>query len=279
MNVAGCTGPIVVALVIAYHAWPAVFVFSGIAAVLGSLLIFVMIEWPVPRALNQEKMASNQMQGRGTWKDLMRSPLMWVMCFSYFLVFMARTAALEWGQLYLIQELKHSQHIGSLFISCMEVGGVVGSVSSGYFADIMVARSKNMLHGSPRMMVTTIFVCVFAAALHCFLFLMNAGSSDFLIMIVGFFMGVGIYGPISLYGVMAIEASPVHLQGTSHAIVSLAASIGAITAGLPFSLVAQELNWRGAFIILEFLLILAVVLKVLTRNLKYKMVDTKKKMQ
>src|SRR6218665_2048277 len=43
-------------------------------------------------------------------------------------------------------------------------------------------------------------------------------------MSVGFVMGFGIYGPVSLYGVMAIEAAPTHLSGTSHAIVSLASN-------------------------------------------------------
>jgi len=43
-----------------------------------------------------------------------------------------------------------------------------------------------------------------------------------LISLVGFIIGFGVYGPVSLYGVMAIEAAPTHLSGTSHAIVSFA---------------------------------------------------------
>ena len=37
-------------------------------------------------------------------------------------------------------------------------------------------------------------------------------------------MGFGFYGPVSLYGVMAIEAAPTHLSGTSHAIVAMSAN-------------------------------------------------------
>jgi len=43
-----------------------------------------------------------------------------------------------------------------------------------------------------------------------------------LISLIGFIIGFGVYGPVSLYGVMAIEAAPTHLSGTSHAIVSFA---------------------------------------------------------
>lgn len=41
---------------------------------------------------------------------------------------------------------------------------------------------------------------------------------------VGALMGCSIYGPISLYGVMAMESAPVHLSGTSHAMAALAAN-------------------------------------------------------
>ena len=44
------------------------------------------------------------------------------------------------------------------------------------------------------------------------------------ISIVAFLFGFGIYGPIAVYGVMAIESAPAHLSGTSHAIVGLFAN-------------------------------------------------------
>ena len=43
-------------------------------------------------------------------------------------------------------------------------------------------------------------------------------------MMVGFILGGGLYGPTALYGIMAVEAAPAHLSGTSHAIVSMASS-------------------------------------------------------
>ena len=44
------------------------------------------------------------------------------------------------------------------------------------------------------------------------------------IAISGFLVGFGIYGPVALYGVMAMEAAPSHLSGTAHAITGLAAN-------------------------------------------------------
>lgn len=43
--------------------------------------------------------------GRGTWTDLFYSPLFWSLCLCHMVVMAIRIAALDWGQLYLIQDL------------------------------------------------------------------------------------------------------------------------------------------------------------------------------
>jgi len=55
-------------------------------------------------------------------------------------------------------------------------------------------------------------------------------------------------------------------------------SVGAVLAGLPFSYIAKLIEWRGAFIVLEVLLIGVLVLKIIMRNVEYKMVPTRKKL-
>ncbi|ESN98136.1 hypothetical protein HELRODRAFT_185876 [Helobdella robusta] len=283
MNVACALGPILTAYILFQNSfWKICFVIYGIAAVLGSVVSFMMIRVDDQGSNTNNSTAANQnLRGRGSWNDLLKSPFMWVVCLSYMLVFMARTAALDWGQLFIIQELGHSTYVGSLFISCMEVGGVLGSISAGYIADMLVADTEqtSSITGSPRMTVATVYVLILTVSLHLLLFFITSASSQIFIAAIGFLMGLGAYGPISIYGVMSMEASPVHLQGTSHAIASLAANVGAVTAGLPFSMVANSLNWRGAFIIMESTLAGMLVIKVLTRNLEYKMVSTKKKIQ
>ena len=44
------------------------------------------------------------------------------------------------------------------------------------------------------------------------------------IMLVGAGLGATLYGCISLYGIMSMEAAPSHLAGTSHAIACLFAN-------------------------------------------------------
>eukprot|EP00914_Ancora_sagittata_P000335 GHVO01000946.1.p1 GENE.GHVO01000946.1~~GHVO01000946.1.p1 ORF type:complete len:417 (+),score=18.11 GHVO01000946.1:1-1251(+) len=289
MNLACSVGPLLSAFLIARSSWRWCMSLYGIITMVVAVVgFFFLVNSPTdvgfesfgddaPKKDNKGKVKG---RGRGTWQEMIKSPFMWVMCVSYLVVFLARTAALDWGQLYLIQELNQSEYIGSLFISSLEMGGIIGSVAAGYIADKMVAMSRREdTKGSPRMTVTLGFVILFTSALHLFLFHVNSTTPQVVIMIIGFIIGFGLYGPISLYGVMAIEAAPSHLTGTSHAIVSLAANIGAILAGLPFSYLAKQFEWKGAFIVLEALSIGVIIMKVITRNLEYKVVLIKKKMQ
>lgn len=41
---------------------------------------------------------------------------------------------------------------------------------------------------------------------------------------VGMILGASMFGPISIYGIVASESFPAHLSGTAHAIVALAAN-------------------------------------------------------
>ena len=51
-------------------------------------------------------------RGRGTWPDMLSSPFMWVLCVSYMVVYLGRTAALDWAQLLLIQEKGQTEYMG-----------------------------------------------------------------------------------------------------------------------------------------------------------------------
>lgn len=290
MNVACSVGPLVTLFLLEKARWQACFILFGLTSLTVSVLCFFCI-WNSPTDIGHpsctdttnnksDAKGKGRGRGRGTWQDMVRSPFMWVVCTCYLVLFMGRTATLDWAQLYLIQELGQSPYIGSLFISSLEVGGIIGSILAGYIADRLVATSqRDDVQGTPRMTVAMVYVVIYISGLHALTFLVNGGTSQLLIMLVGFVMGFGIYGPVSLYGVMAIEAAPTHLSGTSHAIVSLASNIGAILAGFPFSYVAKHIEWKGSFILLEVLLIGVLVLKIMTRNLEYKMVPTKKKLQ
>lgn len=101
-----------------------------------------------------------------TLADFLLSPFLWVLSLCYLVVFGVKTAATDWGQLFLMQEkgqtalmgrqwkdcsrltFSLSRHVetlaaiftGSTYMSALEVGGFVGSLASGFLTDRAVAR-------------------------------------------------------------------------------------------------------------------------------------------
>lgn len=66
---------------------------------------------------------------------------------------------------------------------------------------------------------------------------------------------------------------------TNSSFCDLFLAVGAVMAGLPISYVATLIQWRGAFMLIEVLLAVILALTVLTRNLEYKIVGTRKKLE
>lgn len=43
---------------------------------------------------------------------LFRDPYMWLLSLTFMVVFCAKTTTVDWGQMYLVEEKRHSQHVG-----------------------------------------------------------------------------------------------------------------------------------------------------------------------
>jgi sugar phosphate permease len=76
----------------------------------------------------------------------------------------------------------------------------------------------------------------------CFI---NPSSSSILINFIDLLAGFSNQGPITIICIMAMEFAPKSLSGTTHAIVRLAANLGAICARLLFSLLSKFYSWNS----------------------------------
>lgn len=216
----------------------------------------------------------------GTLGSLIRSPFLWLVSMAYLIVFCAKTSAVDWGQLYLIEDRKQSQYSANAFTSSVESGGFFGGVLAGYITDWVVKRRSpeqiSSDKGNLRMDVAVYFMAGVVGFLHLLQFNIIETSSQLWIATLGFMLGVCFYGPIAIYGVVACENSPAHLSGTAHAIVALAANVGAIISGLPFSYIAKFYSWSAIFFILEIVSGVMVIVMVLCRNMSSNIGKVKK---
>ena len=151
-----------------------------------------------------------------------------------------------------------------------ELAGIVGSIASGIMTDWMCSSSssKTVSNGndcsSIRMRLVRYYCVGLLAAVHVFNWHVSAATPYAVLMALASVSGFLCYGAISLLGVIAVEFVPADMSGTSHALATLAANVGAVSAGLPFGLVVQLASWTFALGVVQLLAALVTVYLFLT---------------
>lgn len=266
-NISGGISPFIAAYLITNYGWrTSVLFFGSVSVIIGIISLFTLVNSPKDVNLSSfnssgnKKDTKNGSKGKETVTELIKNPMLWIVAVSYMSVFCSKTSSTDWGQIYLIDDRKQSQYVASAFTSSLETGGFIGSILAGWLTDVYLRmkNEKNTVKG--RMPVAIIMMAGVAVCFHLLYFNVNANTSKYMIISLGFVLGACLYGPIALFGILASESSPPHLSGTAHAMVALAANIGAIISGLPFSFVAKSYSWGSIFLLLEIVTIATIVI-------------------
>ncbi|XP_056299106.1 glucose-6-phosphate exchanger SLC37A4b [Pseudoliparis swirei] len=298
MNLAGSLGPILATVLLQYYDWRTILSMSGIVCASFSIVCVVFIknepkDVGLPSIEAAAKKGAKGGNGESTLKEFLLSPFLWVLSLGYLVVFGVKTAATDWGQLFLMQEKGQTVLMGSTYMSALELGGFVGSLTAGFLSDRAVAQRGLGTHGNPRhslllLMMAGMCVSMFlfrvtitpempkeaplwVQALHPVSVLVGVPEKEIWILFLGAMFGFSSYGPIALFGVIASESAPSNFCGTSHAVVALMANVGAFMAGLPFSTIAKKHSWDTAFWVAEVTMAVATVAFFLARNMRTKM--------
>ncbi|CAG5876063.1 unnamed protein product [Menidia menidia] len=298
MNLAGSLGPLLVTLLLQHYHWRLILTASGLVCASFSFVCLVFVkneptDVGLPSVGVAAKKGAKGGNGESTLREFLLSPFLWVLSLGYLVVFGVKTAATDWGQLFLMQEKGQTALMGSTYMSALEVGGFVGSLASGLISDRAVARKGLGTHGNPRhalliVMMAGMYVSMYlfrvtitpevpqeaplwVQVLHPVSVLLGVSEKEIWILLLGAVFGFSSYGPIALFGVIASESAPSNFCGTSHAVVALMANVGAFMAGLPFSTIAKQHSWDTAFWVAEVVMGVATIVFFLLRNMRTKM--------
>eukprot|EP00057_Strongylocentrotus_purpuratus_P008912 XP_011663386.1 PREDICTED: glucose-6-phosphate translocase-like [Strongylocentrotus purpuratus] len=88
-----------------------------------------------------------------------------------------------------------------------------------------------------------------------------------LILLVGLCLGIAQKSCVVLFGILAVENSPIHLSGTVHAFAALASSVGGVLAGLPLTYISQHYTWSHTLYCMESASFLSLVVMLLIRRM------------
>ncbi|OQR78866.1 glucose-6-phosphate translocase-like [Tropilaelaps mercedesae] len=127
-NVSGGVAPFVATWVILHHGWRAsLFVAGGVSVLMGLVSFFTLFNSPVDLGLpsplvsedstkskkDMKAKSNSSVPQKGGLADLLMSPFLWLVSLGYIIVFATKTSAVDWGQVYLMDEHQHSAYVGT----------------------------------------------------------------------------------------------------------------------------------------------------------------------
>jgi OPA family sugar phosphate sensor protein UhpC-like MFS transporter len=256
INVSGALLPILIGYIAITWGWRFGFIVPGSIAILAGLfLTFRMQDKPTTLGLPTvgdwrddplEKQQENE--GKGLpFRQILKTYVLgnkyiWLLCSSYLLVYIVRIAVNDWGSLYLVERHHVDLLTANTAVSMFEVGGFLGSLLGGWGSD-------RFFHGNRAPMNLIFALGIFISVAALWLMPLN---NIFVLSGCLFSIGFFIFGPQMMIGMAAAECSHKDLAGTATGFVGLFGYLGAALAGYPLSLIIEQFQWEGFFIVITF---------------------------
>lgn len=213
-------------------------------------------------------------------EGVLTEPAVWSLAGAYFFVYVIRQALTSWTIFYLMQARGVSTLVeAGIRVSGLELGGLLGSVTSGWLSDKLVAKYSEKGVVGQRVKVIMLYLAVMACAVAGFFYIPVTKAllpAQWLLFAIA---GFGLYGPQLLIGLSGTECVDRKFAGTSNGFVGLVAYGGAALAGFPLSLCVKKLGWNSFFaVVLGCCGIVALLLAPLLKKKSFEQVEAERKL-
>ena len=262
-SVGGALIPLLAALCATYFGWRyALYVPGGLCILMGIIVINRLRDTPqslglpsIEKFRNDGDSSLRKKETELSLKELLfeyvlRNRYIWVLALSYFFIYIIRTAVNDWSVLYLVEQKGYSLLAAGATISWFEVGGIFGSLASGWISDRLFQGRRG-----PVNLFFTLGVILSLGA-----FWMVPQGWFLLDSAILFSLGFTVFGPQMLIGMAAAELSHKKAAGTATGFVGGVAYLGAATAGYPLGKITEVWGWWGFFCILGLCGVIAMTL-------------------
>ncbi|GAB6033364.1 hypothetical protein CHUAL_013129 [Chamberlinius hualienensis] len=231
-NISLAVNSVVSAYILQNYGWRTAVSLAGVVSMAMGAACFVLLESNDLNVLKndkkkekilEKKSGKNQLPAKDLFFQVILQPLMLRLLLTNFVLMLVKNTISDWTQLYLINEADCSPILASVFIGNVEIGGIIGTIASGYVSEL-VMKSKNgksLYQESRRLMTVVLFMTGLCVSM-TLLCLINGSSPKIIIMIIGFILGASTYGPINISGIVSSQSVPQHMSGTFHAFFALA---------------------------------------------------------
>ncbi|GAB1417172.1 MFS transporter [Paludibacter sp.] len=214
---------IFVGSIVSFAGWEWGFIGASLAGVAGVIIIILFLhDNPESKGLHSIETLANETTDKhndfnSAQKDVLKNPYVWILALSSAFMYVSRYAINGWGVLFLQEEKGFSLATATQIISINALLGIVGTVFSGWFSDVLFKGKRNM----PALIFGIL------NTLSLLLFLLSGDELWVNILSMALF-GIAIGVLICfLGGLMAVDIVPRNASGAALGIVGIASYIGA----------------------------------------------------
>jgi OPA family glycerol-3-phosphate transporter-like MFS transporter/OPA family sugar phosphate sensor protein UhpC-like MFS transporter len=166
-------------------------------------------------------------------EKVFRNPLIWILAFANFFVYVVRFAVLDWGPKFLQEARGMAPEDAGWIIAVSEIMGIVGMLVAGWATDRFF---KGKAH-------RTCVFCMAGAALFMAGFYFLPSTSPVVVMaatlgMVGFF----IYGPQALIGIAAANQATKSAAATANGVTGIFGYLSTFVSGLGIGAMVDWVN-------------------------------------
>ncbi|CAL8460878.1 g409 [Coccomyxa elongata] len=175
-------------------------------------------------------------------EDCLKNPYVWLFAISYFFVYVVRQGVTSWFIFYLKD--KGVQN-AAVQVSGLELGGLLGSLSSGAISDYLV-RNNDGSKGNVGLRVQVVMAYAFATAALLGVFWVSPNVAWIQWLIVAA-VGFALYGPQMLIGLCGAEVVRKPAVSAAQGFLGWISYLGAANAGVPLAHLVQTYGWNAYF--------------------------------
>ncbi len=166
------------------------------------------------------------------------NPIIWVLAFTNFCVYIIRYTILDWGSMFLTEFKGMEIGMAATVVASTEiVGGIIGTLVAGWATDKIF---KNKAHH-------TCFVCLVAATICFFIFWKTPGEYTWINIIFVVLSSFFIYGPQALIGVAGTNQATKNAAASANGLLGIFAYASTTVSGLVFGMLADKFGWNAVF--------------------------------
>ncbi len=234
-------------------AWRWSFWLPGLIALLGALGLFVFLR-DTPKSVGLPELESSKTSldddthvDKGARKAFImkmvyKNPIIWVLAFANFFVYVVRFSVLDWGPKFLTEACNMTYEKAGGAVAVFEIMGIIGMIVAGIVTD-------KLFNGRAHRTCLWCMVGAGAAMGAFYMFYLNPGMvPDWTLIGVLALAGFFIYGPQALIGIAAANQATKKAAATANGLVGIFGYLSTAISGIGVGWIADNFGWSYVFI-------------------------------